>query len=107
MRWSRSETTRKNERCAQTLLLHNHFWLLQQTHRALRAIEQNEFSFDELPWSRLKCAIQRIYNACSIDRNQYIRERKHRQKTLVRTGTFLVENAKDFNQPSLIKFSND
>ena len=106
-RWSRSEMTRAKERCGQSLLLNNHFWLFQQTLRALQAIEANEFSFNELPWPRLQRAVRQIYNSCSIDRNAYVKERRHRQQTLLKTGTYLAEKVKGVSQPSLIAFAND
>ena len=105
--FTRSEMTRWKERCGQSLLLNNNYWILQQTHRALEAIQNNALSLNTLPWPRLSQTIQQIYNACLIDEMQHIKERKHQQQMLVRTGVLLAEKAKDINQPSLIQISKD
>lgn len=100
--FSRSESIQMKERCGQSILLKNHFWLFKQTHQALEAIENKQITFASLPWQRLSTAIEGIFRVCSIDHLQSSQERIHQHQVAVQAGTFLAKKIKSLH-PSTIK----
>jgi hypothetical protein len=91
------------ERCGHSILLNNNYWLLKQTHQALKAIQNQENTFEILPWNRLASSIQQIYHACLMNDIQNSKERMFIHQTTLKAGTLLAKKAKDVNHSSLIK----
>lgn len=101
--FTRSEAILSKERCGQSILLNNHFWLFKQTHQALAAIQRKELTFDSLPWTRLATSIERISQVCFSDHVRSSQERMHRHQTAIQAGTFLAKKVKDLHPSTMIK----
>lgn len=101
--FTRSESTQLKERCGHSILLNNNYWLLKQTHQALKAIQNKQLTFDNLPWNRLSNSIQQIYQACLIDDIKYSKERMHIHQAALKASTILAKKVKDISHPTLIK----
>jgi hypothetical protein len=102
---TRSESTLTKERCGQSVLLNNNYWLLKQTHQALIAIRNNQITFESLPWNRLSVSVQQMYDACLIDDLKQSKERMYIRQTALKAGTLIAKKANDIKHPSLIKIS--
>jgi len=100
--FTRSESTQLKERFCHSILLNNNYWLLKQTYQALEAIQNQQITFDILPWDRLSNSIQQIYHACLIDDVKNSKERMYIHQTALKAGTLFAQKAKDISHPTLI-----
>jgi hypothetical protein len=101
--FTRSESTQLKERCGHSIILNNNYWLLKQTYQALKAIQNNQITFDILPWNRLSISIQQIYHACLIDDIKNSKERIYIHQTAIKAGSLLASKAKHIRQKTLIE----
>lgn len=103
--FARSKSTKLKEQCGYSILLNNNYWLLKQTSQALKAIQNKQLTFNNLPWNRIKNSIQQIYYACSIDNNiQNSKELMYIYQTALKASSFLAQQAKyNLSHPALIK----
>ncbi|CAF2440342.1 unnamed protein product [Rotaria sp. Silwood2] len=100
--FTRSASSQLKEKCGHSILLNNNYWLLKQTHLALKAIHNKELTFDVLPWNRLSISIQQIYNACLVDDMKHLRERMYIHKATLKAGTLVAKKVTDISHPTLI-----
>ncbi|CAF0907373.1 unnamed protein product [Rotaria sordida] len=103
--FTRSPSSQLKEKCGHSILLNNNYWLLKQTHHALKAIHNKQLTFDILPWTRLSISIQQIYNACFIDDIKYLKERMYIHKATLKAGTLVAKKVKDVSHPTLINIA--
>ncbi|CAF0907915.1 unnamed protein product [Rotaria sp. Silwood1] len=103
--FTRSASSQLKEKCGHSILLNNNYWLLKQTHHALKAIRNNQLTFDVLPWNRLSISIQQIYNACLVDDMKYLKERMYIHKATLKAGTLVAKKVKDISHPTLISIA--